>query len=324
MAILRDTQRFLHFNLTHTGASGGANEDNHYVDLAKLLSVANRRSYRQGMVYHIANIVFDDADGDADIDVCTAPQNWTTQRAWELGFKNWRMQQKAALLALGQSESGTWSDFKIYLNKDSVSDTDQAALIDVNGNTFSYGDWDHSVFEIPQDGSTDPTEAGIILMGRDYGSHPDLNPVSLLAQLEYAMNIPQESPALDASAQYSIYAAMSKDAPDSEVLEEVIKAIQDDNDLPPYDGTKIMGAEDAGSGRPSSPWVARTCMIKGGSDTSSPVAAVGGFAAPCGLLMIETKSNPGDGNTNSIGVTIELVPGEYKGVHAYPMRGGGY
>lgn len=134
MAIMNDTQRFLHFNLTHTGADS---EDNHYVDLAKLLSVANRRSYRQGMVYHIANIVFDDAQADADIDVCTMPQNWTTQRAWELGFKNWRMQQKAALLALGQSDSGTWADFKIHLNKDSIDDADQAALIDVNGNTFS-------------------------------------------------------------------------------------------------------------------------------------------------------------------------------------------
>ena len=320
MAILRDTHRFLHFNLTHTN-EGGSTEDNHYVDLAYLLSAANRRAYRQGMVYHVANIVFDDAQGDADIDVCTMPQNWTTQRAWELGFRNWRMQQKAALLALGQSESGTWSDFKIHLSKDSMDDTDQAALIDVNGNSFSYGDWVHSKFEIPQDGDTDPTEAEIIMMGRDYGTHPDLDPVSLLAQLEYAMNIPQESPALDASAQYSIYAAMSKDAPDSEVLEEVIKHIQDDNDLPPYSATKIMGAEDAGSGRPSSPWVVRSCMIKGGASTASPVAAVGGFAAPCGLLMIETNSST-DGN--SIGVTIELVPGEYKGVHAYPMRGGGF
>jgi hypothetical protein len=65
-------------------------------------------------------------------------------------------------------------------------------------------------------------------------------------------------------------------------------------------------------------------MIKGGASTSSPVAAVGGFAVPCGLLMIETNSSPGSGETNSIGVTIELVPGEYKGLHAYPMRGGGY
>ena len=41
--------------------------------------------------------------------------------------------------------------------------------------------------------------------------------------------------------------------------------------------------------------------------------------------MIETNA-AGDysTNSNSIGVTIELVPGEYKGVDAYPMRGGGF
>ena len=131
MAILEDTHRFLHFNLTHTGTG----EDNHYVDLGKLLSQANRRAYRQGMVYHVANIVFDDADGDADIDVCTAPQNWTTQRAWQLGFTHWLKQQQSAMAAIGHNSLGKWSDFKICLNDDMRDDTDQATLIDVNGNT---------------------------------------------------------------------------------------------------------------------------------------------------------------------------------------------
>ena len=111
----------------------------------------------------------------------------------------------------------------------------------------------------------------------------------------------------------------------ADLVQEVILDLEADNDYPPYSASKIMGADAAGAGEPSSPWVARTCMIKGGSSTSSPVAAVGGFAAPCGLLMIETNA-AGDysSNANSIGVTIELVPGEYKGVHAYPMRGGGF
>ncbi len=315
MALLRDTQRFLHFNLSHTGDG----EDNHYVDLAFLLSAANRRTYRQGMVYHIANIVFDDADGDADIDVCTIPNTWNTQAAWELGFTKWHQQQAAAARSLG-IDLGTWSDFKINLNADMETDVDQAALIDVNGNTFSYGDWDKSVFEIPQDGATDPTEADIIMMGNRAGTYPNITQVSLLNELEKAMEVPMEDPALPSGASTCIYSVLSPEQSDAEVLAEVVQNIEDHNDLPPYDRYKVMGAGTAGSGRPSSPWVARTCMIKGGGSTSSPVAAVGGFAAPCGLLMIETNA----GADNSIGVTIELVPGEYKGVHAYPMRGGGF
>ncbi len=319
MAILRDTHRFLHFNLTHNETG----EDNHYVDLAKLLSAANRRTYRQGMVYHVANIVFDDADGDADIDVCTLPNTWNTQAAWQLGFKAWRQQQEAAARSLG-IDLGRWSDFKINMNADMESDPDQAALIDVDGNTFSYGDWDMSVFEIPQPGSTDPTEADIIMMGNRDGSYPNNTQISLLLELEKALEVPTQDPNLDGDASTSIYAVLSPEQADAEVLAEVVQNIEEHNDLPPYDKDKVMGAGAAAEGRPSAPWVARTCMIKGGASTSSPVAAVGGFSAPCGLLMIESNSSPGSGATNSIGVTIELVPGEYKGVHAYPMRGGGY
>lgn len=322
MAILRDTHRFLHFNLAHTADNG---EDNHYVDIAKLLSQANRRSYRQGMVYHIANIVFDDADGDADIDVCTLPQNWLTQAAWKLGFTAWFEQQTAAMKALGERELGRWSDFKIAMNSDNRTDTDQAVLIDVNGNTFPTGDWDYSHFQIPNDGGAAPTEADINMLGVKSGSYPAYTTVSLLEELEKALEVPTEDPSFDSDADKSVYGLMSSLVNDSEVIDKVIDDIDAENDFPPYNANVVPGSGTAGSGRPSSPWVARTCMIKGGSGTASPVAAVGGFAAPCGLLMIETKAS-GDysSNSNTIGVTIELVPGEYKGVHAYPMRGGGF
>ncbi len=316
MAIMKDTQRFLHFNLEHTGSG----EDNHYVDLGKLLSQANRRFYRQGMVYHVANIVFDDADGDADIDVCTAPNTWATQEAWRLGFKHWFQQQRAALDALGIEDVPTWMDFKLSLNADMETDTDQATLIDVNGRTFPTGDWDISSFEVPNDGGAMPTKADVVLMGPNAGSWPDFTQVSLLQELELLLSIPQEDPSFSANTQNTAYGLMSAAQPQPEVVHEVIENMRSENDFPPYGKTVLPGAGTAAAGVPSNPWVARTCMIKGGSSTSSPVAAVGGFAAPCGLLMIETNSS-GD---NSIGCTIELVPGEYKGVHAYPMRGGGF
>lgn len=319
MAILHDTQRFLHFNLTHTGAD---DEDNHYVDIGELLSQANRRSYRQGMVYHIANIVFDDAQGDADIDVCTIPQNWMTQEAWRLAFTAWLQQQRAAMEALGHDDLGTWADFKVYINSDHITDSDKATLIDVNGNSFPTGAWDYSHFEIPNDGGAVPTKSDLIMMGLNAGTFPEYTKTSLLYELEKALEIKQADPVLNSNADLSVYGLMSADQPDEEVIQEVIDNIVQENELPPYSTTVVPGAGTADvSGRPSSPWVARTCMIRGGTNSSSPVAAVGGFAAPCGLLMIETKSGV---DANSIGVTIEMVPGEYKGVHAYPMRGGGF
>lgn len=309
--IMKDTQRFLHFNLTHTGTG----EDNHYVDLGRLLSEANRRSYRQGMVYHVANIVFDDAQGDADIDVCTAPNNWTTQEAWRVGFRSWLAQQRAAIDSVN-ADLGKWSDFKVGLNSDALTDVDQATLIDVNGNTFAQGSWDLSHYVIEGHDDVD-----IVLMGANAGSYPNYTRVGLLTQLEMALQTVDKDPEFNRSDyDETIWTLLSTDQTDDEQLQEVLEDIVAENELPPYDKSKVLGAFSAGSGRPSSPWVARTCMIKGGASTASPVAAVGGFAAPCGLLMIETNSSV-DGN--SIGCTIELVPGEYKGVHAYPMRGGG-
>lgn len=319
MALDRDTHRYLHFDLAHT--SSGVGEDFHYFDLAKLLSEVNRRSYRQGMVYHVANIVFDDAQGDAIINVGTAPNTWTMQAAWQLGFRNWLSQQQAAMKSLGHDELGTWSDFKVYLNNDHIGDPDKPPVIDMEGNSFGTGSWDYSNFVLPDDGGADPNDCQILAMGDWYGTYPDITKTSLLKQLELAMFEVQADPAFaESDAERSIYSLMSAQQPDTKVLHDVIEDIMAENELPPYTANDVMGSGGAGTGRPSNPWVVRTCMIKGGANTASPVAAVGGFAAPMGLVCIETKC---DGD-NTIGACIELVPGEYKGVHAYPMRGGGF
>ena len=317
MAIMRDTFRHLHGDLTHNGTS----EDFHYVDLAKLLSQVNRRSYRQGMVYHIANIVFDDAQGDATINVGVVPNTWTAQAAWKLGFEHWREQQRAAMKSIGHKDLGRWSDFKIPINHDMRGDADQFEVIDIEGNTFGVGDWTYSKYIIPDDGSDDPNSCDIEMMGPSVGSFPARSRVSLLQELEYALQKPQEDPDLATDVDKSVYALLSADQPDTLVLQDVLQDIETDNDMPPYDHDKVQGAGTPGTNIPAEPWVARTCMIKGGAGTASPVAAVGGFAAPLGLLCIETGSSV-DGNV--IGMNIELVPGEYKGVHAYPMRGGGF
>ncbi len=318
MAILRDTMRHLHGDLTHTGDS----EDFHYVDLGKLLSQINRRSYRQGMVYHVANIVFDDAQGDATINVGVVPNTWTAQAAWKLGFHSWLEQQSAAVESMGRRDLGSWSDFKVPINADMRGDADQFGVIDIEGNTFPVGDWDYSKLILPQRSGAYPDTCNIDFMGASAGTWPELTTVSLMEELQKILLAPPENPEfIDSNVQNSVYALMSGDQPDTEILREVIQDQETDNDLPPYNVGTVPGAGAPGAGLPSDPWVARTCMIKGGNDTASPVAAVGGFAAPCGLLCIETGSSV-DGNI--IGMNIELVPGEYKGVHAYPMRGGGF
>jgi hypothetical protein len=268
------------------------------------------------MNYHIKRITFDDADDNADIDVATLPQTWTTQRAWEMGFKNWQSQQYWGLKALGIERFGRWQDFKIYVNTDHKGDVDKAAFIDVNGNTASTGDWDYSHFQIPRDGDTDPTVSDIAMMASPSGSFPGYSVTALLNELENSLENPTEDLAIDSGANVSLFSRLSSHASDTELLHAVTEDLETENDYPPYSTNKVMGAGTAGAGRPSSPWKVNGCMLLG---DNSQQATLPGFVAPCGLLMIETKSST-DGN--SIGCLIELAAGSYKGVKAMPMQGG--
>lgn len=314
MAYDLDTQRILRFNVTHTGTD----EDFHYIDIAKMLSAVNRRSYRQGMSYDVASVVFhDSASSETYIKVCTAPNTWSTQAAWKTGFEQWMKQQRAALAATELDRFGPWHDFKVYINYDMIADIDKPIFIDVEGNTLTAGEWIYSKYLVPEQGAGNPDTASIGLMGAHVGTPTggDMTYASLLEAMENSINAPQEDPSQ--SLHNNLWAQLSPDASDPEVIQYVLDDVEDDNDLPGYSPTIISGAGAAGSGRPSDPWVARECSIQGGAHK---MAAVGGFTAPCGLLVIETDHGT---DANTVGVTLELMPGDYKGVSARPMRGGG-
>lgn len=316
MAYDLDTHRFLHWNLNHN-PDGDPDEDFHYLDIAKMLSEVNRRTYRQGMSYDVANVIFHDSDDDETfIKVCTAPNTWPTQAAWQLGFRAWMQQQRAATRALS-IEAGKYADFKIFLNPDHVDDTDKAVFVDCEDNTAPSGDWDYSQYKVPVDGSDNPSDCKIVLMGAGTG-FPNATRASLLREFEKVLNVPQEDPAVP-NVSNSLYAMLSPDASDMEVVQAVMDDLAEFNDFPPYSKDVILGAGGtAGAGVPIAPWIIRECCVPG---NGAHMAAVAGFTAPCGLVCIET-TNPNE--DNKIGVTLELVPGEYKGVSARPMRGGGF
>ncbi len=322
MAYDLDTHRFLHFNLTHNPA-GDPDEDFHYLDIGKMLSECNRKTFRQGMSYDVANVVFHDSDAsETFIKVCTAPNTWAVQAAWRAGFRHWRQQIDIAEKSLQDDDAltGPWSDFKVYINDDHRTDTDKAIFVDCEDNTLDVGDWDYSQYTVTTATSSYDNVA-IGLMGPHNGAFTAGAGVlvSLLEVLENTINTPQEDPDIAAGAVDSLWAFLNPDmSAHPDTVQQVIARGETENDLPPYNSTTIPGAGTPGANRPSDPWVIRECCIPGGG---SHMAAVGGFTAPCGLVVFETmQATDGD----KIGVTLELVPGDYKGVSARPMRGGGY
>lgn len=309
-----DTQRILNFDITHTPDDN--DEDFHYLDIAQMLSAVNRQSFRQGMTYDVANMVFhDSASTETFISVCTVPNTWATQAAWSEGLFQWLRQQHAALNATNLDDFGPWHDFKCYFNYDHIADIDKATFVDTEGNTLTPGEWIYSNYIVPEQGSGNAETALIGLMGAHVGTPQgaDMTYASLLEVLENTINQPAEDPDLPAGVATSLWQQLSADQPDVETITKIIADMAEDNDFPPYSGAVIPGAGAAGAGRPSGPWRQRLACIQGGANH---MAAVGGFQAPCGLIVLDTKQASSD----TIGVQIELVPGDYKGVSARKMR----
>jgi hypothetical protein len=112
------TQRYLYYDLTNTATDnqGGRYDDSHYIDLSLGLSAMNRRLYRQGRQYHIANITVIDTSGDSKVRFATLPQVWTTSKAHKLMFDAWKDQRARALENAPSNVTGRWADFKVYMS----------------------------------------------------------------------------------------------------------------------------------------------------------------------------------------------------------------
>ena len=116
------TERYLQFSLSHNGNS----TDSHFIDLAAALSAVNKRFYRQGLYYYIKSISVVETTGETKVQFGTAPDTWHISQAWRLGKKNWdKMNALAAGGTTGLDQlTGSYHDFKIYLNANHRTDPD--------------------------------------------------------------------------------------------------------------------------------------------------------------------------------------------------------
>lgn len=311
------TQRFLYYDLTHTGDE----EDFHYIDLARDLSAVNRRLYRQGMMYHIANISIHDADGSARCLFGTAPNTWALHLAWKKCFFAWK-KQRAMLISSsdGVLESPTWSDFKVYLNKDHVNDVDWPTPKDTEQSSIVRGEWDYADIGFWRSGTRYDNHA-IGLMGAhsigssitDETSGDDTSYEGYICAIECLQEVLRnrtDDDSFDAGVDDSVLIGMTNEFGGAQVEEQLLD-FEDEGMGSPYSSELLGGADNPTVDNASFP--ARECDI---ASSYSPMAQVGGFPVPCGLLQIETKSGT-DGNV--IGVLIEIAPGNYRGVAATPM-----
>lgn len=316
-----------------------ANADN-YIDIAKDLSVINRRLYRQGRVYAIQNIqvYFDGADSGAtdnsqqvrSIQVNTIPNTWIVHNAWKKGFAHWQDQQKGLLDSLGGPASRpTWADFKVgmdapHIQLDSGSG-DQDISIDTRMGDFSTtilaDEWKISKYHWDDDGTE---RAPLIHMLGQVAS----TQVSYVGLVEnYADSRPQRQtsePSLPADASDSIYAKLHGT---DELTDNIVNDLEGTNDQPPYDADAYPG----GASVMTVPHPVAFAAV----NVTNPVANTGPMLAPCGLLKItvdawhdatpqDLTSPTGPTDLTDLAVSntrviVTVAPGPYRGVLASPM-----
>ena len=328
------THRYLYFDLEHNadGTSGTAprGEEFHYIDLARVLSLVNRRLYRQGKVYHIANVSIHDSAADVEARFCTIPNTWYARRAWFEVFKAWKSQRRQALEnnPTGAQQTGKWSDFKVYMNQDHINDPDWPLPKDVEDDDITSAEWNYADIATMVNG-TEHTGIAVKMMGEhalttsitDETTADDASysgTMGAIHALNQLWTEPQEEPESPGTMSTSPLLGMNLLSMGADAnLDDILDDIENEGDTAPYTvafpgRNNIMEA----------PWCVREVEIDGGGSSGQKMGYVGGFPVPLGLLCIETKGNgdySGTDNENIIGVCIEFVPGDYQGVAADDM-----
>tara|TARA_B100000459_G_C8564603_1_gene195613 strand:- start:66 stop:1034 length:969 start_codon:yes stop_codon:yes gene_type:complete len=303
------TERFLHYELAHTGSS----TDSHFIDLAAGLSAVNKRFYRQGLYYYIKSISVIETTGDTKIQFGTAPDAWMVPQAWKLGFRNWsKMNSEAARTIPGGdlAIAGKYHDFKIYLNNNHRGETD--VTVPTNGPTTIDGSphynpdaWDYSQYHTLHPGPSDQNDAdrdsfSIMLLGSHVaggGGEDAYAAVSLIESYRNQRTLlagdePTQMDNIGDDPLLQLFDSANQ-------YDDIIDDLQDMNDKAPYD--------DNGTYTDTMLRAQGHAFAQAGGNLMLP-----GFCVPLGLLEVMTTC----GGDNTVKVLIELAPGPYHGVYA--------
>ena len=116
----------------------------YYIDLASALSLQERKLHRQKQIYTCFGGYFKDVDGST-VHLNTAPNTWPVKRAVNRGFSLWRKMISRTLRDMEGAGTGSYNDFKVYLDNQMGSGT--LLPVDASGQPLYTGtkpEWDYS------------------------------------------------------------------------------------------------------------------------------------------------------------------------------------
>lgn len=280
----------------------GSGTGTYTIDLAKAISLQERKLHRQMKLYTVYGGFFVDtpaSDNVSRVNINTAPNTWVTRRAVKRGFRIWKRMVAQTLKDSPGIKSGKYNDFKVYLNNAHGS----GPLLPVSAsgaNLYISGDapeWDYSTFtsddryEDPSSGQTLPVDQfELNIVGasnpqtQNVGNPGGWSRVGLIqswldSRPTPDTQLPTDSPDGPADPLTNLFD--SSDANDDRIV-----IVETEGDQVPYGEQSMFGmAEPGNSGDVN---LQRQSVVT--TTRQVPTGPVHGFQALCGLVQVEVTS----------------------------------
>ena len=264
----------------------------YYIDLAKALSLQERRLHRQKQIYTVLGGYMKDQDGST-AHFNTAPMTWPVKRSVNRGFRLWKKMIAETLSRTDGVQSGKWNDFKVYL--DNQHGTPKVP-VDASGNIMSSGttEWDYSTLTSADPSETaagvtlDPDQFELQIVGPHSGNPQDEGNPSGWSRISLVQSWVDSRPLKSTTQDPSYHNEGSVTADPlnnlfdaADVDDDKLTIINQEGDLPPYDSEEMFGnAQSTGNSNNLQR------MSSAQTSGSNPIAMVMGFQAICGLVQV--------------------------------------
>lgn len=289
----------------------------YYIDLARALSLQERRMHRQKMIYTVYGGQMashtDTSNSTETVKINTIPNTWPMKLAINRGFRLWKKQRSIAMknADLPRGISAKYSDFKILMNShhnetgETEADTEGYTILpssshDANLWNANVPEWSAADIVFSPVGQEDnnvmPVEDTFVLMavGGTHSSSTSNNVttytrVSLIRSWLDSRATPDTSgdPVLDADFNLD---PLNNLFSNDDNQDEILDLIDSENDTPPYDEHDVFGSCQSTSTYDN---LQRQCVVI--STQYNKIQPVAGFQALCGLIQVKVdESSAGD------------------------------
>lgn len=275
----------------------------YYLDLARSLSIQERRLHRQGLIYNVSGGLIKDSNNESTVRINVAPDTWVTRSAWKRGKSLWDKHIREALEAGIGAVKPKYHDYKVYLNNTmGVSEEP----VDAAGTDLPRGEWVYSTYHsedvdwnviatagAAQTSNREADSFQAMLVGAHIGTPQNWTRVGLIRSWFDSRSQPdQDDPDMPAGIEADPLVNLFDEA---DAADEVIASLKEDNDRPPYAAYDHFGGSTTGNQN----GLQRVAMAATQTGAGQ-ISALNGFSAMCGLVEVHITQGVGSGQVELI------------------------